>query len=306
MIITRCPLRVSLVGGSTDLQKFLDKYENGSVISFPVNLYTYIMMDFSKDNDYVVHYSKYERVKNPNNIKNDIAREVIKWFNLKPVTISFNTDIPATGSGLGSSTSYLIAMIKASHMLLDEEYSQFEICEEAIKIERKFNKHTGYQDAYGCGLPGLKRINFNKNGKISIIPLIEVMSRNADMLLIDTEIRRKSDNILSTINIDKAKELLPIVNSFESRLTDVRSLGNLLRYNWNIKTETSPEILTDNIKNINDVLKKTIGVFGYKLLGAGGGGYYFVLSLLNNENILTDIKKIKIKIDNIGVTGWKI
>ncbi len=306
MIITRCPLRVSLVGGSTDLQQFLDVYNVGSVISFPINLYTYIMMDFSKDGDYVIHYSKYERVSNSNDIKNDIAREVIKYFKLKPVTISFNTDIPSTGSGLASSTSYLIAMIKAVDMLLNLNYSQFEICKIAIDIERIFNKYTGYQDSFGCGLSSLKKINFDNNGLTNIIYLNEKVFRDYNIFLIDTGIRRRSNNILSTINIDKVKDLLPIVESFYNHIDDVRSIGNLLRYSWNIKMETSTEILTDELKNINDTLSKSYEIFGYKLLGAGGGGYYFAITYFDVEKILLDLKKIPIKIDNMGVVGWKI
>ena len=72
MIISKCPLRVSLVGGSTDLQSFIDKYGIGKVISFPITLYTYISLSKRFDNRYKIDYSSQEEVTDPNLIKNDI------------------------------------------------------------------------------------------------------------------------------------------------------------------------------------------------------------------------------------------
>ena len=80
MIVTKCPLRVSLVGGSSDLDSYLEKYETGSVISFPINLYTYITINDSYDEYFIIHYSKTERVKNIEDIQNDVAREVLLYF----------------------------------------------------------------------------------------------------------------------------------------------------------------------------------------------------------------------------------
>ena len=93
------PLRISLAGGSTDLQDFIDYYGRGAVISFPVNLYTYIMLssDISGYNKvhkkYVINYSKREEAENASEIKNDIAREVLTYFNCEQTTCTFTSDI---------------------------------------------------------------------------------------------------------------------------------------------------------------------------------------------------------------------
>ena len=89
MIVSKCPLRVSLAGGSTDLLSFVEKYDYGSVISFPINLHTYILITYNTNNVYRINYSNSEEVTDADNIKNDIAREVIKYFNLPPVTVMF-------------------------------------------------------------------------------------------------------------------------------------------------------------------------------------------------------------------------
>jgi D-glycero-alpha-D-manno-heptose-7-phosphate kinase len=78
MIISKCPLRISLAGGSTDLQKFVDEYGRGAVINSPINLYTYIFLGKSTNNCYKITYSRIEEIQDPNKIKNDIARE-IRW-----------------------------------------------------------------------------------------------------------------------------------------------------------------------------------------------------------------------------------
>ena len=161
MIISKCPLRVSLVGGSTDLQKFIDKYKIGKVINFPISLYTYITLSHRYDNEYRINYSLVESTSNPDKIKNDIARELIKYFDLPPLTITFNADIPTSGSGLASSSSYMVAAVAAACKWKNIEISQFEICKIAHEIELKFNPLTGYQDTYGCGLPSSKLMTFS-------------------------------------------------------------------------------------------------------------------------------------------------
>ena len=120
-----------------------------SVVSFASNLYTYISINENKNGKYRINYTKTENVKDPSKIKNDIAREVISYFNLPPMTMIFNSDIPSTGTGLAASSSYMVAAIAAALDFLGQDWSQSEICELAVKLERKFNPLTGYQDAYG-------------------------------------------------------------------------------------------------------------------------------------------------------------
>ena len=114
MIIASCPLRVSLLGGSTDLEDFISYYGCGQVISFPINLYTYVSVNKRYDGKFLIQYSKTESVKKISDIKNDLVRVVLEHFNISTyITIALNADIPSHGSGLSSSSSFMIAMIKA-------------------------------------------------------------------------------------------------------------------------------------------------------------------------------------------------
>ena len=208
MIISKCPLRISLAGGSTDLQSYLNKYQNGSVITFTPNLYTYITLKPSSTKYYRIIYSSIDNCIDPDEIKNDIAREVIKHFNLPPVEIIFTSDIPSTGSGLASSSSYLISMINAALAFKNEKLSKLELAKLALKIEHTFNPLTGYQDIYGCVFNGFKRLNFNNKGLDDVLYYDDSFFKYYDFHLIPTGVTRSSTNILSSLDIDYIPNLM--------------------------------------------------------------------------------------------------
>ena len=88
MIITSCPLRISLFGGSTDNPYFVKQYGYGSVISFTCDLKTYVTLSqdkfgFNKDqHKYIINYSRREEVSTINEIQNDVVRVVLEHFNI--------------------------------------------------------------------------------------------------------------------------------------------------------------------------------------------------------------------------------
>lgn len=296
MIIAKCPLRVSLVGGSTDLQDFVDHYGKGSVISFPTTLYTYIMINENCNiKKYRIKYSKEEIVTSAGHIKNDIARTVINAFGLPPIEVIFNSDIPSTGTGLASSSSYLLAFIKAADEYLGLGMSQFEICKKAMKLERQYNPLTGFQDIYGCGMGGLKRMDFYKD-KVKFTYLDAKEFSKFDMHLIDTEVKRKSHKILKGLDLKSREKLLSFVDELEANITDQNHIFRLLNENWKQKKFTSNKISTGIVAGIDANLSKEMAVQGYKLLGAGAGGFFLVLALHN-----LFVGDIQIGIDNEGV-----
>lgn len=296
MIITKCPLRISLVGGSTDLDDFIDYYGRGAVISFPTNLYTYIMINDKYNFDkYKIKYSKEESETSPEYIKNDIARTVITAFNLPPIEVAFNSDIPSTGTGLASSSSYLLAFIKAADAYLGLGMSQFEICKKAVELEKQYNPLTGFQDIYGCGIGGLKRMDLYKN-KVKFTYLDTNIFSKFDMHLINTGVQRQSHKILCDLDLKSREKLLQFVDDFENNIMDEKSIFEILNSNWKQKKKTSPKICEGTIAKIDATLNKETAVRGYKLLGAGAGGYFLIMSSHN-----TFIGHHKINIDNEGV-----
>lgn len=300
MIISKCPLRVSLIGGSTDLQSFINKFGKGSVISFPSNLYTYITINKNiTNNNYKINYSISENTSNPLEIKNDIAREVINYFDLPPIIMSFNSDIPSSGSGLASSSSYLISCIAAACEFKNISLSQSEICKLALKLERKFNPLTGYQDPYGCGIGGLKKYNFYKN-QITQEMLSSKVIDNYNLYLIPTNIKRSSTKILNTIDHNKSYYLLKLVRDLKRNLNNEKEFFEVFNKGWENKKQSSSCISNKKILDIENNIKSLWDIKGIKLCGAGGGGYFLVFT----KDTIKEYKQINI--DNKGVIAWKI
>jgi len=296
VIVSKCPLRVSLAGGSTDLLEFVEKYGMGSVISFPIDLYTYIFLSYNTNNVYRINYSKTEEVDNIDDIKNDVAREVLRYFDLPPVTAVFTSDISTTGSGLASSSSYTIALVAAVNKLLNLNLSQFEICKTSLSIEHKFNPLTGYQDLYGCGIGGLKRLFFYSDRTVSKTLKSSVFT-NINMYLVNTGTIRNSNKILSSVDFRKANKLLKFVDEMEDNIDDKEVVYKILNDAWHNKKKISPLILNDKIKLLDDKLFNDGRIKARKLCGAGGGGYFLILS----EEQIDDDDFLKFEIDNSGV-----
>jgi len=276
MIISKCPLRISLAGGSTDLQVYLDKYKKGAVVTFTPNLYTYITLKPSSTKYYRIIYSSIDNCLDPDEIKNDIAREVIKHFNLPPVEVIFTSDIPSTGSGLASSSSYLISMINAALAFKNKKLDKHELAKLALKIEHTFNPLTGYQDIYGCVFDQFKKLEFNSTGLSDISYYETTLFELYDMYLIPTGVTRSSTNVLSSLNVDKIHNLIDSVNNIDNYLkcNEYDPIFTEINIGWELKKLTSPEVSNIKISNLenklNDVLAK-------RLIGAGAGGYFLVI-----------------------------
>ena len=166
MIVSSSPLRISLFGGSTDNPVFIDRYGRGAVISFPCNLKTYISVSQDRlgsnnyKHNYVINYSRREEVSSLDDIQNELVRLVVEYFSLPPVSISLTSDVYSQGSGLASSSSYLISLIKSACIFTGKSMTDHQICDLALKLERVINPNCGPQDPFGCGVGGFKRMDF--------------------------------------------------------------------------------------------------------------------------------------------------
>lgn len=314
MIIASCPLRVSLLGGSTDLEDFISKYDYGQVINFPINLYTYVSINKRYDGKYLIQYSKTESVTKVSSIKNDLVRVVLEYFNIDtPITIALNADIPSHGSGLASSSSFIIAMIKATSVFKKIELSDYEVCDIALKLERKFNPLVGRQDSLGCGLKGFKHLFFKLNQKLKITPFNNLYFDNHDLYLIPiTKNGRKSTNILKSLGLKERKSIYDKVEYGIKALenNDFKEFNNLVLKSWEEKKKTSSLIVTPNVLKLENEIKDTKIPLYYKLCGAGGGGYILLIKEksinIPKFGLLEKNSYIKINIDNRGIKTWEL
>ena len=315
MIIASCPLRISLFGGSTDNPYFVDKFGYGSVISFTCDLKTYVTISqdkfgFNRDqHKYIINYSRREEVSTIEEIQNDVVRVVLEYFNMPPVQVTLTSDAYSQGSGLASSSSYIISLIKACTLFLNDQMTDVEICKLAYELELKFNPYCGYQDPYGCGIGGFKRIEFIKGGIVKYDFLSTKLFDLYDSYLVFTGVTRNSKNVLKDVtdNIDKAKPLLPTLEKSYSALleNDYGKFLNYLNKSWIQKKKTSSTI-TENlsIKEMDEYLNENDSVIAHKLCGAGNGGFFLVFA--EKENLNIPYQSVRIDITPNGVSGTKI
>lgn len=280
IIVSKTPLRISIAGGSTDLQGYLNVYKRGKVISFTPELYTYIILKKSSTKYYRIIYSRIENVLTIPEIQNDVAKVVLQHFEMPPVEVMFTADIPSTGSGLASSSSYLLSLIKACLQFKKQKLSQKEIGKLAIKLERVFNPLTGYQDIYGCLIEGLKVMEFNQNGLAKYRVFSPEIFNRYNFYLIPTEGTRSSTEILATVDYKKVNKLLAVANVVESALEeeDFKTVLSKIKEGWLGKQKTSTHIMNDSVKQIDKALSKCKEVLAWRLIGAGNGGYFLVIT----------------------------
>lgn len=303
MIVVSCPLRVSLVGGSTDNPQFLEQYGYGSVISFPSNLRTYITVhqdifgSNSIDHKYNIMYSKRETVDKISDIQNELVRNCFEYLQVEQINCSFNSDIYSIGSGLAASSSYLQALVKAIYVMREKNITEFEVCKTAERIERKFNPLVGQQDFYGS-MAGFKKISFHKDRDPEITYLNTTIFEQMDMYLLYTGIIRNSQQILGTLEINKVSPLLEDVYHLERAINnnDKDLFNSVIRNSWKNKKKTSKEICSnDVIKELDSKLLDSNKVLSHKLCGAGGGGYFLIFT---NKGVdiseFGNVKKIEI------------
>jgi D-glycero-alpha-D-manno-heptose-7-phosphate kinase len=312
MIISSCPLRISLFGGSTDNPIFLKKYGIGSIISFASSLRTYTTIFQDKlgynqnQQKFIINYTNREEVIKYDEIKNELVKTFLEYFNISPVTINMHSDVYSQGSGLASSSSYLINLINCYSILNNISLSQSEICKLALDIERKFNPYCGLQDPYGCGIGGFKKMDFDSKENVSITYLPTEFFKIYNMFLIFTGINRNSKNILKHVSTNTDK-ILPILNIVEKAYEALQEkkynlIFDLINESWNQKKMISSEILNnENIILIDNYLTEDKNILAHRLCGAGGGGFFLAFSLKKELDI--PFKYVKLNISSEGVNG---
>ena len=216
------------------------------------------------------------------------------------------SDAYSQGSGLASSSAYTIALIKALSMYYGNDLTDIEICELSYKLELLSNKYAGYQDPYGCGIGGFKRIEFEKGNIIKYDFLSQDLFRHYDMHLIFTGVTRNAEDVSADVtkNLHKIKPLLKTADqAFDTLLKkDYEKFLYLMKRSWHQKKETS-SVITQNpiIKEIDNALDLNDTVLAHRLCGAGNGGFFLTFSEKGTLNVPHDA--VKVHVTPQGVSG---
>jgi len=288
MIITRTPLRITLGGGGTDLPSYYEQY-GGVVVSAAISKYIYISINRTFTPDYFLKYSALERVDEVSAIEHPIVREALLAHNVEPsVEIVSTADIPA-GTGLGSSGSFTVGLLRAIYALRRDHVSAGPVADEACRIEiERLNRPVGKQDQYVAAFGGLNTYTFSPDGTVTVTPLaistetfheleehllmfFTGYSRGADQVLEEQRSRSTAGDAAMIDNLHYVKELgLRSRSALENG--DVEGFAVLMHEHWEHKKKRSTSMSNPNIDRWYE-LGRANGAIGGKLVGAGAGGF---------------------------------
>lgn len=319
MIISRTPLRISFVGGGSDISSFY-KYKPGAVVTTAINKYIYIIVGKQFDGRIIATYSKIEIVKKAGEIENNLIREAMKLTGVdEGIHITSVSDVPTEGTGMGSSSAYVVGLLNALYAYKGKYVNAERLAKEACKIEIDIlGKPIGKQDQYIAAYGGFQYIQFNSNNTVYVDPIIclsdTLYKLQRNLILFYTGITRSADTILSkqTKNmaqkVDKRKTMLKMVDLAkqlrnELNKNKVDSFGKLLHENWMLKKKMADGVSSHQIDNWYEKARKN-GAIGGKILGAGGGGFLLICAPFEKhekiKNILFDLKPLDFKFEPQG------
>ena len=314
MIISKTPLRISFVGGGTDLPSFYEK-DYGSVLSSTIDKHVYVIIKERFDDLIYVNWTKKEIVNKPYDIEHDLVREAMKKAGIeKSVEITILADIPSEGSGLGSSSSLTVGLLNAFYTFKGIQVSRERLAKEACDIEIGIiGKPIGKQDQYAAVFGGLNEIIFYKNGSVKVnnVNLPDLMALSSRLLLFYTNITRKADNILKKQkeNIDVIfKTLLEMRNQVSLLKNHLENgangqLGSILRQGWEMKKSLLSEISNEYIDEMYERALNA-GAAGGKICGAGGGGFLLLYVPKEKQDAvrtdLSDYREIPFILEKYG------
>lgn len=316
MIITKTPLRISFVGGGSDLKDFY-QISDGKVISSAIDKYIYVIVKERFDDKVYINYSRKEIVNSVDEVKHDLVREAMRAAGVnKGVEITTLADVPSEGSGLGSSSSVLVGLLHAFYAYKDEIATKEHLAAEACKIEIDILKRPiGKQDQYAAAYGGINKIIFKKNDSVEVKKIDvsdkQYRSFGSNLLLFYTDKTRKSSEILrsqkeNTKNkLEVLKKMVDLVDIFEKDLIEENydQLGVLLHKNWQYKKDLASKITNGDIENMYRTALDA-GAVGGKISGAGGGGFLLLYVPKEFQNqlrqALSDYRELPFFLEKYG------
>ncbi len=293
VIFTRAPLRISLGGGGTDIPSYY-RERGGFLVAGAIDKYVYMLTHTVFQKRFRLKYSEFEEVDDPADIRHPILREALRlhWHGA-PLEIASVADIPA-GTGLGSSGSYTVCLLKALAVAGRMSTTPGALAEAACHIEIDvLGEPSGKQDQYASAHGGICAYTFHEDDSVTVEPLalsddaLQKMedgfllfftgeTRKATTILADQDVKTREMDASMLANLDRTKEI-----GLESR--GLLEQGNLVQYaelmheHWLNKKARSPGMSTGRADDLYEIALAN-GAIGGKLVGAGGGGFLLLYS----------------------------
>ncbi|RLB61179.1 MAG: sugar kinase [Deltaproteobacteria bacterium] len=289
MIISRAPLRFSLGGGGSDLPAYAHVH-GGYVVSAAIDKYVYVTANRRFYDDIRLAYSKTEIVAEVDAIEHPIFREALKLMNLRQsIELTSVAELPAN-SGLGSSSTFTVALLNALHAYQREFVSSRQLAAEACEIEiDRLGEPIGKQDQYISAFGNVTALTFAPDGSVQVEPVPvrdEVLDElESNLVIVYSGIERHARDVLSEEGAELSKpkgsaaadmhRIKAIGHEVYELLTqgDVDRYGELLHEHWCRKRKLASS-MTDGSLDEHYEAARNAGAIGGKIMGAGGGGFF--------------------------------
>jgi D-glycero-alpha-D-manno-heptose-7-phosphate kinase len=294
VVISKTPLRISFVGGGTDLPSFYETH-GGAVVSTSIDKWIHVVVARRFEGDIRVSYSRTEIVPTASELEHELVREGLRVTGMpRGLDVVTLADLPS-GTGLGSSSAVMVGVLGALYAYQGVYKSPVALAEEAARIEiEALGKPIGRQDQYASAIGGFNLIEFlPRGGGVRVEPVVcppKTLGRiHSSMLLFYTGRRRSADSVLNSEKaaieegegptIEALSAMRDLAYELRDRLSqgDDEALGSLLDTNWHLKRSLAEGITNPTIDGLY-ARARDAGAAGGKLLGAGGSGFLLIVA----------------------------
>ena len=319
MIISKTPMRMSFVGGGSDLASFYRRH-GGAVVSTAIDKYMYITVNRKFDSGIRASYALTEEVEAAHQIKHPLIRAGLTTVGIDGgIEIASMADIPSKGTGLGSSSSFTVGLLHALYGFKHQYVSNEQLAAQSCHIEIEIcGDPIGKQDQYAAAYGGLNYIRFHPDDSVSVDPIIcsaDTLTRLQDQIVVFyTGRSRGAGELLAEQSKKTASEtrvqdtlvkMVALAEDLKRELehNNLDAFGEILHENWMLKKTLVEGISDSELDDWYETARRA-GALGGKLLGAGRGGFMmFFAPPERHEAIvhaLPGMREVRFRFDNNG------
>ncbi|KQY82815.1 GHMP kinase [Pelomonas sp. Root1444] len=318
MIVSKTPLRMSFVGGGSDLPAFY-REEVGAVLSTSIDKYMYICVNKKFDGRIRVSYTRTEDVERRQQVEHPLVREALDLVGIDGgIEIASMADIPSKGSGLGSSSTYTVGLLNALYAYRNQFAPKEKLARQACEIEiHRCGEPIGKQDQYAAAYGGLNLIRFHPDDSVSVDPVMckpALLQEMEDATLVfftgrtrsaSAVLANQSEAMKATDRRALMRRMVKLAFEMKEQLESgtLEHLGDLLDENWRLKAQLTAGISDPQI-DAWYAAGMASGALGGKLLGAGNGGFIMFYAPPERHVTITaalaDLQPVKFRFDRTG------
>lgn len=333
LVRARAPLRLSFGGGGTDVSPYPEE-RGGVVLSTTIDKFAYATVQPRRDTKFEIHSIDFDRTARYAHVRRlpfdgdlDLIKAVVRRFKPKHgASLVIHSDAPP-GSGLGSSSTLVVALVAALREWLGAPLTAYDMAELAYAIERvDLGIAGGRQDQYAAAFGGFNFIEFQKDATIVNplrVPEAALRELEYRLLLCYLNQTRSSADIITRQRasyVARKKKVVQALDALKAStyemkrallLGDIDGFGAILHEAWMSKKKLDAGISTDPVDALYEKARRA-GAIGGKMPGAGGGGYFLFLTRFDRRHrVAAALEKlggqvVPFQFEPRGVQTWPV